>query len=473
MGEETNFTQVLEKALSEKTEWYNSTVLPEMLDSYRLLHTCVKNLYDLLVKRSLITPDPYKLDKKISDITLPDDSPFIENERAMVMGARFSDYESMLDFLCTYFKFSVEHIDITQIKKLVELNGAFQWDNMSSNNSKTNTRGLAQLLNEARQHGNAMSISLINDSIAKSAQSVIRINSSLKNLTDFEREAYKGQLRKDLFEHPAFNRQKAAQSAADEMAEIRRIYPEVMGKKPFYGELIGEIVREDHDANKAQLQSALLAKLQVVDAVHSEKTKKKIDTKDELMDVVRVLAAVGPQYAQILEKINSNFELLESEENTFFDKLRKLLRKAFNLPEPEVEYTLTIVDQKTENKSFRKIVFNTFYKNLLHREKFYTACCNRGSVEYQKIASAGVENILTFVNKQISEAQETLVLLNALDDFFKSEATLQDKEKVKGMKIELVTIKNTVVKANQKRAEYTASVEEELQMKKLGIEDEE
>ncbi|HAH63368.1 MAG TPA: hypothetical protein DCL73_14870, partial [Treponema sp.] len=230
MSDGQNFTNELESALTAKTEWFNTVSFPDMLDNYRLLHTCVKNLYELLVERSLIKPDPYKLDKKISKITVPDDSPFIETERATVMGARFSDYETMLDFVCTYFKFSVGHIDIMQIRKLVELNNCIDWTHFSANNSKTNTRSLAELINEARSHSEQMALSLINDSINKSAQAVTSINALLKELTDFQREVYKGQLRKDLFEHPSFNKVQALRSTADEANEIKRLYPEVMGK---------------------------------------------------------------------------------------------------------------------------------------------------------------------------------------------------------------------------------------------------
>ena len=145
------FVEALKNSIAEKSAWLNSTELPKMLESYRLLHTCVHNLYDMLVKRALITPDPYKLEKKISTIQAPADSPYIESERALVIGSRFSDYETMLDFICTYFKFSVENLDLPKIKKLIELNNSFQWTNMSMNNTKTNTRGLAVLIMDISQ----------------------------------------------------------------------------------------------------------------------------------------------------------------------------------------------------------------------------------------------------------------------------------------------------------------------------------
>ena len=41
--------------------------------------------------------------------------------------------------------------------------------------------------------------------------------------------------------------------------------------------------------------------------------------------------------------------------------------------------------------------------------------------------------------------------------------------KVKGIKMEITAIKNTLVKTNQRKAEYSAFVEEQIQLRKLGI----
>ncbi len=68
MEEDTNFDIALQTALLAKQDWYNSTRLPELLESYRLLFTSVKKLNELFVSKSLIDADPYKFDKRISEI---------------------------------------------------------------------------------------------------------------------------------------------------------------------------------------------------------------------------------------------------------------------------------------------------------------------------------------------------------------------------------------------------------------------
>ena len=237
MGE-NDFLELFKKAVNEKSAWFNTEQLPKMLDHYRLLHTCVKNIFDYLVKKALITPDPYKLEKKISDITLPESTQFIESERSMIMGQRFSDYESTLDFLCNYYKFSVTNITIPNIKKLADLTNAILWNSFTVNNNKINTRVLATIVFDGRQNSDTMTVSMINDSLSKASHAQSAILSALKEFTDFQREMYKGTVRKNILGSPNFSMQKALESPAAETAMIKKNFSSGMGKIPYYGELI-------------------------------------------------------------------------------------------------------------------------------------------------------------------------------------------------------------------------------------------
>jgi hypothetical protein len=45
----------------------------------------------------------------------------------------------------------------------------------------------------------------------------------------------------------------------------------------------------------------------------------------------------------------------------------------------------------------------------------------------------------------------------------------EDRDKIRGIKPELGTIKNAILRANSKRHEYSAQKEEEEQLKRLGV----
>ncbi len=470
MSEEFNFLESVKEAISKKKEWFNLNELPKLLETYRLLHTCVRNIYDVLIKRGLITPDPYKLEKKISDIQAPEDSPYTENERALVMGSRYSDYESMLDFVCNYIKFSTESFSLPKIKKLLELNNSFQWTNMTLNNSRPNTKGLAYLINEAKKSLTQMSLCMLNDSISKSAQALNEINEILKELSDFLRETYKLEVRTNIFEHSSVDVTKMLSSKETEASEIKRLFPKIMGKKPYYSELISEIIEEDQGEKKENAQKITLAKLQVVNK-SSVKKQESINTKSMILDTLHGLATIAPIYIDIAEKLHSNVDTLEKRKKTFGEKLKIFFRKIFKQPEPELVYNFTILDAKKGIKTTRAVSINTFIANIEKKANFFGLLLNKNSQEVARLQRTDETAILEFVNKQISENQEILTLLESADEYFKNNVSIANRTKIRGLKMDLIAIKNNLIKATQKRSEYISYVEERNQMKKLGISD--
>ena len=104
---------------------------------------CTKTINENLVKRSIVTPDPYKWDKRISEVVVPPADPFTEQDFGQVLGERLSTYETMLDFVCNYYRFTVDTLPVQKVKLLVDLNKCFQWDNLTTANGNPNTQGLA------------------------------------------------------------------------------------------------------------------------------------------------------------------------------------------------------------------------------------------------------------------------------------------------------------------------------------------
>lgn len=462
-----NFTETLLQALDAKAQWYDMEELPRILENYRLLHTCIKVVFDFLVKKAMITPDPYKLDKKISDIKPPESNQFVESDRSIVMGQRFSDYESTLDFLCNYYKFSVSQLSLANIKKLVDLNNSITWNAFSANSNKINTRVLATLTFTARQNSDALTASMLNDNLTKASQALNDINAALKEYSDFQKEWYKGQVRKNVLLNPNFDANKAT-DIGSEIQQIKKHFAAGMGKTPFYNELIEEIALEDLSEQKEELQKKTLAKLNVQKEA-DKKAEKKIDTKALIMGALQVLGSTPPQLSQIMQKIQDNHDLLESEHNSFMDKLKRALRKAFGIAEKPLFYPIIIVDATTGARRTDKINYQNFMTDMATKARRYASVAQTNSPGYKKVMSMPEEKIAEFVAAQISDCNRLMVYLNSLDEYFKSAASPLNKSKVKGLKIDITTLKNSIVKANQQRVEYSSYIEEEAQMKRLGI----
>lgn len=471
--EENNFNRELQAALNAKMTWFNTERLQELISQYRLLQTCVGNVFDTFSKKSIIVPDPYRLDKRISDITVPESTGFSDADMPKVFGARFSDYNTMLDYICTYYRFSVENMTIPQVKKLIDLNKFIEWENVTSNNPKINTRSIAMCMAAAKAGAPSVVQSMLNDGISKCAQASKEINIILNELGQFQREVYKGELRNNLCEHPDFKKETAYSSPDAELAEFKRLYTRVMGKRVFYNDLVSEIIEEDQGPDKEKKQAAVLARLQITPTQKVVENKKKgPNSKELLMNTVMAIAGFAPTLVQLHSKLSENFTVLYTKKKSFFNTIAALLKKAFHIKEKDHICVITIKDAKTGAEKTQKLNVTDFLLDLTKKERIYNGIGTSGP-EYSKILASTEDSILVFVNKQISEVQSIFTVINALDNLFKTEVEVINRPKIRGMQIELSALRNSIINANKKRGEY-ASVREEIeQMKRLGISDNE
>ena len=183
--EDSNFLHELKIAVNQKTDWFNTTRLQDLVTQYRLKYTCIHNLYDTMAKKNVIIPDPYRFDKNISKIVIPPRDGFSDSDIPKVFGERFSEYEMMLDYITTYLRFSVETLSIGIVKKLIEFNNFFDWKNISVNNPDVNTHALSICLTTIKNGAPSVIQSMISDSITKACEAADKIKEILMELSSF------------------------------------------------------------------------------------------------------------------------------------------------------------------------------------------------------------------------------------------------------------------------------------------------
>lgn len=468
MAENESFNQKIIFASEAKDKWYDTECLPKIQDQYRIHLSCVRNILENLVKRGLVLSDPYKNETKISKIVLPSTEPFNDNERATEIGIRLGMYETMIDFVCNYMRFSVEQLKVEKIKKLLELNQVFQWTNLSMNSTVSNTRNLAHLINDLKTNADQLLQSMIKDCLHKTNLAITEIDKVLKELAEYQKERYKVEVRRNVLENPALDKTKAYASAGDMLGEIRRVFPQSMAGRPFNSDFINQIVQEEVGPDKAKLQEGLLKLMEVKDTTKPVQ-ENRVDVHAILMEAMRVMGTTHDHYKIIYDKINANHEVLQTEKNTFKEKIKMFFRNLLGLAEPSVDYEVNILDKKTGGKKKEIVHFAEFSSNLLKRVKIYSAFSVKEAPGWQKINQQKDEAILEYLNKQFIENNHLFALLFALDEFFKTAASSENRPKIKGLSMELTAVKNIIVKVNQLRSDYSSYVEEAEQMKRLGI----
>ena len=467
MGIDTSFNSTLFAAVESKLAWYESTGFPQLHDDYRSFRTVLCNLIGLLEKKGLIQPDPYKSDKKISTIAVPPDGPFLDNERSMVMGARLSEYESMIDFICNIHKFTISNTTMNQIKIFLGINSYINWSSVVPTSQKPNTKALAEIVTSIKMGSDRLATNMVTDCITQSSKTVNRINNILKDITDFQKELYKIDIRKKILISPQFPADKISTSA-DASTQIRKLFPVLMGKTPYYPELVDEISTEEFGPNKEQVRQALLAKF-AIEEQKKEKNRTTINTKEMLFEAIKTLGALPPQLESALAKVEEDHEVIVDEKRTFWEKIKEIFRKAFGIQEKPFIYPLTITDQLTQAKRHEDVNYSEFHTDVARRIRIYTAFGSRKSPGFTKLENQDESVIYEYLAKQLSECHHILVQLTAFNEYFKTAPQPENRTKIKSIQMELTAIKNTLVRTNQRKAEYNSVVEEQEQLKKLGI----
>ncbi len=452
----------------ERQQMFDSFLLPKLQEEFRISQSAAKTIKTVLVKKGIMHDDPYKYDSKIQEIEIPADEPFTDTERAAIVSRRIAQYEAMLDYMNNYYQFTCDFLNTNRIAKLIALNHVFSWESFSNTSSRPNTKGLADLILMLRNGADPLSISIVNDGLSQLSKSSLAITKALKNLTEFHKERYKLSIRKLVLPGAIIDPKCLDTGYSAAIKEIKRAFSISMKDQPFYTELVEEILKEEYSPDHAVLQQELIARLSTIKQ-ESGKSHAVENFKPVLMDGIRTIGCVSPQLDEIAEKILENQNLIMSMNQGFFQKLAQAFRKAFNKPEVEQEIAITTMDPITQTGKREIIKFIPFLDELKKRSRIYTGFTVRTSASYQKIELMDEKQILDLLTRHVAELGNILKECAGLDEYFKQTASPELRERVRGIKVEIAAIRNSLVKANQCRAEYASQVEEQQQLKKLGI----
>jgi hypothetical protein len=236
---------------------------------------------------------------------------------------------------------------------------------------------------------------------------------------------------------------------------------------PFYQEFVEELLKEDYSKDGPAMKEAVLKSLQVAEE-KPKAAKQKIDYKNILISGLQSIGSCSTVMSDVLVKIDENQVTLENQRKGFLEKLRQLLRAMTNADPEAVVYELQFIDPKTGSEVWEHLNFNQFRLDLEKKTKIYGRMTGQGPA-MAKLKSMTEEQLLGYLERSIKDLQSIHRILTSLDEYFKSSVPREDRDKIKGIKPELATVKNSYVKANQIRHDYSAQKEEEEQMKKLGI----
>jgi hypothetical protein len=251
------------------------------------------------------------------------------------------------------------------------------------------------------------------------------------------------------------------------LGNIKKKFNSVMPGRPFYPDLIEELIKEDYSEDGPALREKVLKNLRVAED-KPKLEKQQVSFKQVLIEGLHVVGNIGNTLQEIAPKIDENEETLASRKKSLMEKIRRLIQQIMGREPDPVVFELKYMDPVRGTQVRDRINYTNFRADMDKRTRLLGGYAARGTVS-QKLAAMSEEQLTQILDRLIRDMQNTHKILSAMDDFFKAGAADGEREKIKGIKPELAAMKNAIVRANQIRHEYSARKEEEEQMRRLGI----
>ena len=461
-----NFSEELARQIAVHREEFNKNLLPKLQQNYAALGSVVKILRSNLLKKGLVYDDPYKYDSRMTEIKVPSNEVFVESERPTVIGSRLAQYQTMIDFLTNSYQFTCSFLTPQRISAMLALNKTFQWTALNEKSTNANTNAMSEICKSLHSVSDTLTGGLLRDSLGHLARLDGDIHKTLRQLARLHREEYKLSIR-----HHLPTDLKVTQEDLDNPVKVLKIIKKNLSaqesKMPLYQDLVAEVLKEDYGPDSEHLRSEVLRHLNVAQKQETQVNKQE-DMRPVLITGLRILGTAGNHFEACLIKITFNQEVLYKSRATIFTKLMEAIRQALNIEEKKHEITLSIKDAISNLQKKEIIVIEDFNDNLMKNIRIFKSLSSSNSNIQQRLGGMSNEQILELLNKYIVICNGYLKTLGGLDDYYKSVDVIL-RSKMKGIKIELTTIRNAIIKANQCKAEYNANVEEYSNMKELGL----
>ncbi len=471
MARDEEFLSSLAEALESRAEQLRKEELPELKERFRSFHASYKSVHNVLLRKGLVHEDPYKYEQHISDVEIPEEKPFLDSERDEQMTIRLSRFENTLDYIDSYYDFSLEALDLKELKKLVKLVRYIDWRKVTDTSGNFTTRYLAEFIGKLQRSADPLSTDIVKDGQDQLAKHTKRILEILKHVTTYQKELYKFRVRNEVLPHANLPERVTDSNRQQVVQRIKRSFSQNMQGEPFLSDLINEILEEEYGEEGPQRRKELVETLQVK---KDEPKKKRPENKLKpiLLESARAMAGSSRSLDQAAKKLEDNCAVLENRKLSIGEVLRQVLKRLFGQDEQNRVFTIEYVDEATSARQTEELQFDVFLQRVGRKARIYAGIMSRGGQAYKKLEATEEERILDFLNKDLQELNRMLKRFESLQTFFKSEVPRDQRQQLRDIEPEIATIKEQVAQAKKKRHQYVSKMEELEQLKKLGIDTE-
>lgn len=469
MEDTFSYTEVLEDALKHLKNYIELKALPALQENFRIYQATFENLYSLLLKKGLIKEDPYRYEEKISKISIPPKGPFTKAEQVTEMSHRLSAFHSQIDFLNNYYALKLDYMTIKEIKKLLSLIKYIDWPNLSPNSTNSITAAVAEYIERIKKGNDTLAAGITSDVLRQMSKLTTKILAILRTIAIYHKENYKLEFRKHISPLIEKEVQDITPESEDILKAIKKYFKQEMTGYPYYPDLVKEILIEDYSEEGNKLKNSVLEKISVKEDKPKKKGKKEPPLKLLLLEGLKIIAGSGVNLHDAINKLSLNSNTLENKKLSFSEKFKRWILKSVYKEDNSQIYEIEYFNTATGTSKSEKLNFDKFKNEVTKKLNLYSKILSKTTPVFKRLEMATDEQLLELLSKNIVEMQIIHRRLESLNTYFLAEVPREKRQMIKGIKLELGAIKNSIIKSNKKRYEYVSLKEEREQLKKLGI----
>jgi len=443
-------------ALDKRGAWIATALIPRLKEAITAYQALFEGAMAMLIRKGLLREDPYQYDQAFTEIVVPKDDPLPEFENTDEVSFRLSAFRRQLKHLSAECPLDLPSLGLARLKKISALLSYINWVEFGEGSKSPTTRAFARAFMKVRMGSDSMASQILKDCEVQIVKTVHQIRASIADLISYNRESWKAELRRKAMPQfrPAALEGKGHREEAQQA--IRRSFASRMPDRPWYPALAEEVLDEELDPEGPARKEKILAAL-AVPVVPAVKTVAGPEGKTILLEAVRMLCRPHEELATAQAVLEENERLLYDARGAGGGWLRRLLGIG-SAPEAgervyKVKYTEpgTAVE-KTETLDFKKLM-----AEITKQTTLLAGLSSASGQGFRRMEAASKEQLADFVDRQLNELALIHRRLGSLNTLFQSRAA-QEKKTARGIKVELLALKNGIVKANNRRHEYKESV---------------
>jgi hypothetical protein len=352
-----DFKTAFKEALDARYNFLEMSEIPKLRKTLAAFQTAYSAVYNALLKKGSIAEDPYKNESKIQDIAMPNIGPLTDTDKLKELSIRLSNFANHLDFIVNFYSLSVRNLSQDKIKILTATVKFIDWQRTTPDSSSECTAILSGIIAaEKRRTGDPIMVMTFIDSLSKLASLSKSLLVLLKEFSDYNREEYKGEVRETITNS-------LTTTFEASLDNIKKKFPKAMPGKPFYAELVTELIAEDFSPDGPALQKAVLSRLAISEKTEELKKKAEENVRVFLNEGLNALGSAGATLTEVLDKMEVNHMLLQNQKQSFSAKLKKFFNQLFNNEPDPIFYHIATIDPN-KGQVMEKLEYSKFRSDM-------------------------------------------------------------------------------------------------------------